>query len=133
MKTLQDAFIDEIKDLLSAERQLKTALPKMAKKATNPKLKEGFQTHLAETEGHIERLVQVFGLIGKKPVSKTCKAMQGLIEEGKEIMEEEADPDVMDAMLIAAAQKVEHYEIGSYGTVCTWAKLLGMKEAKDLL
>jgi len=133
LKTLNDALLDELKDLLSAEKQLTKALPKMAKKATHSKLQAAFETHLEQTNGHIERLNEVFSLLDRKPTSKTCEAMKGLLEEGKSIMEEEADPDVMDCMLIAAAQKVEHYEIASYGTVCAWAELLGLEDAHELL
>ena len=133
LKTLNDALLDELKDLLSAEKQLTKALPKMAKKATHSKLQAAFETHLEQTNGHIERLNEVFALLNRKPTSKTCEAMKGLLEEGKSIMEEEADPDVMDCMLIAAAQKVEHYEIASYGTVCAWAELLGLEDVHGLL
>jgi len=133
LKTLEDALVEELEDLLSAETQITKALPKMAKKATNPKLKEAFETHLKETEGQIERLHQAFELLGKKAKSKTCEATKGLVKEGEGVMEEEADPDVMDAMLIGAAQKIEHYEIATYGTVCTWAETLGLDEVHDLL
>ena len=133
LKTLEDALLEELEDLLSAETQISKALPKMAKKATNPKLVKAFETHLKETEGQIERLNQAFGLLGKKAKSKTCEATKGLVKEGEGVMEEEADPDVMDAMLIGAAQKIEHYEIATYGTVCTWAETLGLDELHDLL
>ena len=133
LKTLEDALVEELHDVLSAEKQITQALPKMAKKATDPKLKKAFETHLKETEGQIERLNQVFELLGKKATAKTCEAMKGILKEGESIMEEEADPDVMDAMLIGAAQKVEHYEIATYGTLCTWAATLGLEEVHDLL
>ena len=133
MDTLQEMFIDELKDVLSAEKQLTKALPKMAKAATDPKLKTAFEDHLEQTKGHIERLEQVFEIVEKKPIAKTCKAMQGLVEEGSEIIEEDMSEEVKDAALIAAAQKVEHYEIATYGTLATWAKLLGMKNAEKLL
>lgn len=133
LKTLEDALVEELHDVLSAEKQITQALPKMAKKATDPKLKAAFETHLKETEGQIERLNQVFELLGKKATAKTCEAMKGIIKEGESIMDEEADPDVMDAMLIGAAQKVEHYEIATYGTLCTWAATLGLDEVHDLL
>lgn len=133
LKTLEDALVEELHDLLSAEKQITEALPKMAKKAANPQLKAAFETHLKETEGQIKRLNQVFELLGKKATSKTCEAMKGIIKEGASIMEEEADADVMDAMLIGAAQKVEHYEIASYGTLCTWAATLGLEDVHDLL
>ena len=133
LKTLEDALVAELEDLLSAETQITNALPKMAEKATNPKLKTVFEKHLKETEGQIERLNQAFALLGKKATSKTCEATKGILKEGSEIMAEEADSDVMDAMLIGAAQKMEHYEIATYGTVCTWAEILGLDEVHDLL
>ena len=133
METLQDLMLDEIKDLYSAEQQLTKALPKMAKKASSPELKQAFETHLAETQGQIERLESVFEALGEKPKAKKCLAMEGLIKEAKEMMGEDMDDDVMDAALISAAQKVEHYEIASYGTVRTYAKLLGNKDAARLL
>lgn len=133
LNALRDLFVDELRDVLSAEKQLLKALPKMAKAATSPDLRKGFETHLAQTETHVQRLVQVFESIGQTARAKTCKAMKGLIEEGSELMEEDADSDVMDAALIAAAQKVEHYEIATYGTLATWAKLLGQKKAMSLL
>lgn len=131
--TLEDAFVDELKDVLSAEKQIVAALPKMVKKATNPKLKKAFEDHLAETKVQVERLEKVFESMGKAARSKKCAAMEGILEEGKEILEEDADPEVHDAMLIAAAQKVEHYEIATYGTLCTWAEVIGQNEALGLL
>ena len=122
---LQELLIEEMRDLYSAENQLIKALPKMAKKASNPQLKKAFETHLRETEGHAKRLQQIFDKLGKKPTGKKCAAMEGLIEEGKEMMGEDMDDETMDAALIAVAQKVEHYEIASYGTVRTWANLIG--------
>ncbi|MBV9868839.1 MAG: ferritin-like domain-containing protein [Abitibacteriaceae bacterium] len=133
LKSLEDALVDELQDLLSAETQLTQALPKLAEKATHPELKAAFQEHLEQTKGHVERLNQAFKLLGKSPESKTCEAMKGLIKEGQSVMEEDAAPNVMDAFLIAAAQKVEHYEIASYGTVCTWAETIGNEELADLL
>lgn len=133
MDTLNDLFIDELRDILSAEKQLVEALPKMAKAASSDELRNGFETHLKETEQHVERLKQVFESIGQTARAKTCEAMKGLVEEGSEIIEKDADPDVKDAALIAAAQKVEHYEIATYGTLATWAKLLGQKQALKLL
>ena len=132
-ESLHDAFEEELKDVLSAEKQLVKALPKMAKAATNEDLKAGFEEHLEQTKGHVERLEQVFELLDKTPRAKKCKAMEGLIEEGSEILEEDMEPEVMDAMLIAAAQKVEHYEIATYGTLVTWARQLGMEDAANLL
>jgi len=133
MTTLDSLLADTIKDLYSAENQLVKALPKMAKAATNPDLRAGFEEHLEQTKTHVERLEQVCHEIGATPKGKKCVAMEGLIEEGKELMEEDADPDVLDAGLIAAAQKVEHYEIAAYGTARTWAEQLGYQEAADLL
>ncbi|QDT52644.1 hypothetical protein Pan44_06560 [Caulifigura coniformis] len=132
-ESLHDAFEEELKDVLSAEKQLLKALPKMAKSASNEDLKAGFEEHLEQTKGHVERLEKIFGMLDKTPRAKKCKAMEGLIEEGSELMEEDASPEVMDAMLIAAAQKVEHYEIATYGTLVTWARQIEMDEAADLL
>lgn len=133
MKTLADAFHEELRDVLSAEKQLLKALPKMAKKATSAELKEALSHHLEETKQHVERVEQAFEDTGKAARAKKCEAMAGLLEEGEEILKEEAEPDVKDAMMIAAAQKVEHYEIATYGTLCTWAELLGYSNAKKLL
>src|SRR6266550_3037517 len=133
LNSLQDLFIHDLKDLYNAEVQLTKALPKMAKAATEPALKQAFQTHLAETEEQIERLEQIFEELDESPKGKKCKAMEGLIEEGKELMEEDAEPAVLDAGLIGAAQKVEHYEIAGYGTVRTYAEMLGNDQAARLL
>jgi ferritin-like metal-binding protein YciE len=133
MDSLQELLIDEMRDLYSAETQLTKALPKMAKKASNPQLKKAFETHLRETEGQIQRLQKIFDKLGKKPTGKKCAAMAGLVEEGKEMMGEDMDEDTMDAALISIAQKVEHYEIASYGTVRTWANLLGDDQTARLL
>lgn len=133
LRSLEDAFLHELKDLLSAEKQLVSALPKMAKNAHNPQLKECFESHLRETEQQINRLEQIFDQIGKTPRAEKCKGMVGIIDEGKQVMKEEADPDVMDAIMIAEAQKVEHYEIAGYGTCCVWAEMLGHHEAANLL
>ena len=133
MQDLQDLYVEELRDLYNAEKQLVKALPKMAKTATNEDLKDAFTTHLEETKGHVERLEQIFEKLGKRAGGKTCKAMQGIVEEGKETMEEDATEEVMDAALIAAAQRAEHYEIAAYGTVRTYAKLLGDKESAKLL
>jgi ferritin-like metal-binding protein YciE len=130
---LNDLLVEQLKDLYNAEGQLLKALPKMAKAATNEELKQAFENHLAETEEHISRLEQVFESIGEKAKGKTCAAMKGLVEEGKEIMEEDASDEVLDAGLIAAAQRIEHYEIAGYGTVRTWAESLGHSEAAKLL
>ena len=125
MESLQELLVEEMRDLYSAEKQLTKAMPRMAKKASNPQLKKAFETHLRETELQIERLEKIFEKLGKKPTGKKCAAMEGLIEEAKDMMGEDMEDDVMDAALISAAQKVEHYEIASYGTVRTWAQLLG--------
>jgi ferritin-like metal-binding protein YciE len=124
---------EELKDIYSAEKQLLKALPKMAKKASADELRAALAEHLVVTEGQVTRLEKVFEALGKIAKAKTCKAMQGLIEEATELMEEDADDAVMDAGLIAAAQKVEHYEIASYGTVRTWANLCGKEDAAELL
>ena len=133
LKTLEDALIDELEDILDSETRITEALPKMAQKATHPELKAAFEEHLEQTKVHIQRLNQAFELLGKKPAAKTCEATKGLIKEGEDVMSEDATPDVMDAFLIAAAQKVEHYEIASYGTVCTWAEITGHEDVADLL
>jgi ferritin-like metal-binding protein YciE len=133
LKTLNDLLVDMIKDLYSAENQLIKALPKMAKKSSTPELKKGFEKHLEETIRQKERLEKVAELLEITPKGKKCAAMEGLIEEADELISEVKDADVLDAGLIAAAQKVEHYEIASYGTVCTFAKMLGHKDVLKLL
>ena len=132
-ESLQDLYIDQLKDLYNAENQLLKALPRMAKAASSEELKESFTTHTEETQVHVERLEQIFEKLGKNPKGKKCKAMQGLVEEGKEAMEEFEEPEVLDAALIAAAQRVEHYEIAGYGTVRAYAELLGDTQAAKLL
>ena len=133
LSNLRDLYIEELKDLYSAEQQLIKALPKMAKAATAKSLKNGFEKHLKETRGHVKRLEQVFKGLKVSPGSKKCKAMEGLIEEGEEIIKEHDDPEVLDAGLICAAQKVEHYEIASYGTARAWAELLNETQVVKLL
>lgn len=133
LASLHDLFVDELKDLYGAENQILKALPKMAKAASSEDLVDAFESHLKETEGQVERLEKICQDLGVSPKGKKCKAMEGLIEEGKELMEQEADPHVMDAALIAAAQKVEHYEMAGYGCARTFARLLGLEEAADLL
>jgi len=133
MENLEDLLKEDLKDVLNAENQILKALPKMIKKASNGELKTAFQDHLEETKEHVERVEQAMESLGMTPKGKTCKAMKGIIEEGQEVMSEDAEEDVMDAALIAAAQKVEHYEIASYGTLCTYAELLGLQDAKKLL
>ena len=131
--SLRKLYVDELKDLYSAEKQILQALPKMIKKAQNEQLKKAFEDHRAVTEMQVERLDRVFEMLGKAPRGKKCKAMEGLIEEGKEMMQEDMEPEVMDAALIAAAQRIEHYEIAGYGTVRTYAQVLGEKEHAKLL
>jgi ferritin-like metal-binding protein YciE len=133
MESLKDLFLDQLKDLYNAENQLVKALPKMAKAATAPQLQEAFTSHLEETKGHVQRLEEIFKSMDESPKGKKCKAMEGLVAEGQEMMEEDAEPEVMDAGLIAAAQRVEHYEMAGYGCVKTYAKLLGESEAMQLL
>ncbi|OLP62711.1 hypothetical protein BJF93_21960 [Xaviernesmea oryzae] len=132
-KTLNDLFIDTLKDIYFAERQIARALPKMARAAQSEELKAAFQKHKEETEGQIERLQQVFELVGKPARGKTCEAIQGIIAEGEEIIEEYKGTAAIDAGLISSAQAVEHYEIARYGTLKAWAQKLGMQEAVDLL
>jgi ferritin-like metal-binding protein YciE len=133
MDSLKDLFIDELKDLYNAENQLLKALPKMARKAASPDLKTAFEEHLNQTEGHVDRLEKIFKGLGEKPTGKTCKAMKGLVEEGKEIIDEDGEDAVLDAALIGAAQRVEHYEMAGYGTVRTFASILGEEDAVELL
>lgn len=133
MDSLKDLYIDELKDLYSAENQLIKAMPKMAKKASAPELKKAFQEHLEQTKVHVQRLEQIFKALGEKPTGKTCKAMKGLVEEGKEVIEEDGDDSVIDAALIGAAQRVEHYEMAGYGVVRTFASLLGESAAMKTL
>jgi ferritin-like metal-binding protein YciE len=133
MDSLKDLYIDELKDLYNAENQLVKALPKMAKKASSPQLKRAFEDHLGQTKVHVERLEKIFKGLGEKPSGKTCKAMKGLVEEGKEIIEEDGDDSVLDAALIGAAQRVEHYEMAGYGVVRTFASLLGESAAEATL
>ena len=133
MTDLQDLMVDNLKDLYSAETQLLKALPKVAKGVENSQLRQAIQVHLKETEEHVRRLEQIFSDLGEKPTGKKCKGMEGLIEENKEKLEEDAEPEVMDAGLIVGCQKVEHYEIAGYGSAVTFAKLLGNDEAARLL
>lgn len=133
MQSLQDLFVDELKDLYNAENQLLKALPKMAKAASNDKLKQALTSHLEQTKGHVQRLEQVFDSLGEKPKGKVCKAMKGLVEEGKEMMEEGEEPEVTDAAIIAASQRIEHYEMAGYGCVRTYAHVLGNKQIAGIL
>ncbi|HVW00398.1 MAG TPA: ferritin-like domain-containing protein [Planctomycetaceae bacterium] len=131
--TLEDLFVHDLKDVYHAEKQLVRALPKMAKAATSEKLRQAIEEHLAETENQVERLEQVFQTLEVGPRGVKCAAMEGLIEEGKEVLESELDDPVKDAAIIGAANKVEHYEIASYGTLVSLARLLGHSEAEKLL
>lgn len=133
LNTLQKLYTDELRDLYNAESQLLKALPKMAKAASSEELKEAFEQHLEQTKGHVKRLEQVFEELDEKPKGKTCRAMKGLIQEGSEILEEDGETSVRDAGIIVAAQKVEHYEIAGYGSVRTFAHLLGQNKAAELL
>lgn len=133
LDTLSKLLEEQIKDLYSAEKQLVKALPKMAKGASNADLQEAFQTHLEETRGHVERLEQIAQHLGVKPTGKHCKGMEGLLEEGTELLEEEGEDAILDAGLIAAAQRVEHYEIAGYGSARAIAETLGLNEIVDLL
>lgn len=132
-KTLDDLFEDTLKDIYYAEKQIVKALPKMAKAAQSPALKAGFEKHLAETEGHVERLEQVFEILGKPARGKTCDAILGILEEGKSIMEDFKGTSALDAGLISSAQAVEHYEIARYGTLKAWARQLGQDDVVKLL
>ena len=133
VKTIDELLLDELKDLYSAEKQITKALPKMAKAAISPDLKKAFETHLEETQGHVERLDQIFEILGKSPRGKVCHGMEGLLEEGSEVMEEAEKGGVRDAAMISAAQRVEHYEMAGYGSVREYANLLGQKEIASLL
>jgi ferritin-like metal-binding protein YciE len=133
LETLHDLFVHELRDLYDAENQLLKALPLMSQAAQSPELKRAFDTHLRETKEQVRRIEQVFKGLGEKPSGKSCKAMQGLVEEGNELLEEDIDPAVMDAALIVTAQKVEHYEIASYGSVCTFGRVLGYDDATEVL
>jgi ferritin-like metal-binding protein YciE len=133
LNTLEELYVSELRDLYSAENQLLKALPKMAKEASSPELKDAFEKHLEQTKGHVERLEELFEQLDESPKGKTCHGMKGLIEEGSEILKEDGEDSVLDAGMIVAAQKVEHYEIASYGSVRTFANLLGKDEAARLL
>jgi ferritin-like metal-binding protein YciE len=133
MKDLRELFIEELADIYSAEQQLVKALPKMAKAASSEELREGIERHLEQTEEHVSRIEQVFEIFGEKAKAKKCEAMAGLIREAQEALEEDAEGAVKDALLIACAQKVEHYEIASYGTLRTWAEVLEEEDAVALL
>jgi ferritin-like metal-binding protein YciE len=133
MESLKNLYVDQLRDLLSAENQILAALPKMAQKSSHPNLKTAFQQHEAQTKTHVERLNQIFQKLGQSPEGKTCEGMQGIIKEGEKTLKEQSDPEVLDAALIAAAQRVEHYEIAGYGCVRTYADELGFADQADLL
>ena len=133
LETLKELYVEELRDLYNAENQLIKALPKMAKGASSDELKEAFEKHLEQTKGHVQRLEQVFEELGEKTKGKTCQAMKGLIEEGSEVLKADGEDSVLDAAIIVAAQKVEHYEIASYGSVRTFAQLLGQDKSAELL
>jgi len=133
LDTLKELYVNELRDLYNAENQLVKALPKMVKAASSDELKEAFEKHLEQTKGHIDRLEEVFGEIGEKTKGKTCQAMKGLIEEGSEVLKADGEDSVLDAAIIVAAQKVEHYEIAGYGSVRTFAQLLGQDKSAELL
>jgi ferritin-like metal-binding protein YciE len=133
VKTINELLLDELKDLYSAEKQITKALPKMAKAASSQDLKSAFESHLEETQGHVERLDKIFENLGKSPRGKTCHGMQGLLEEGSEMISESEKGPVRDAGLISAAQRVEHYEMAGYGSVREFASILGQNEIASLL
>ncbi len=133
VESLNDLFVEQLRDLYDAENQLIKALPKMAEGASSDELRQGFEEHLEQTKGHAQRIEQIFEQLGEKAKGKKCKGMEGLIKEGSETLSEDMDEDVKDAAIIAAAQRVEHYEIAGYGTARTFANLLGEEEAASLL
>jgi ferritin-like metal-binding protein YciE len=133
VESIQDLFIEELKDLYSAEKQITKALPKMAKVASSNELRQAFESHLEETTGHVDRLEQIFEILGKSSRGKTCEGMKGLLSEGAELIDKIDKGDVLDAGLISAAQRVEHYEISGYGSVRAYAELLGDSQVADLL
>jgi len=133
IQSMEDLFEDQLRDLYHAEKQLVRALPKMAKNSTSSDLRTAFEEHLRQTEEHVSRLERVFEMIGSKARAKKCEAMEGLVEEGKELIDADPEGEVLDAGLICAAQKVEHYEIAAYGTLITWARQLGNHDCADIL
>ena len=132
-KTLHDVFLDELRDTFNSESQLTKALPKLARAASSPELRRAFESHLKETHGHLKRLEKVFASLDAKARGKQCDGMAGIIEEGKSIMDEDLDDTTMDACLIAAAQRAEHYEMAAYGSLVAWARAMGHDEAAGLL
>ena len=133
METLHELYVEEIKDLFSAENQILKALPRMIKAATHPQLKRAFTKHEKQTRTHVKRLEKIAKSLGEKPTGKKCHGMEGLLEEGKELMKEKPEANVLDAGLISAAQHVEHYEMAGYGTCRTWARLLGYENQAQIL
>ena len=133
LETMRELLLDELQDLYSAETQITKALPKMAKTSSSPELKKAFESHLRETEGQIERLVQICNILGTSPKGKSCEGMKGVLDEGASMLHDAAEGDVRDAALISAAQRVEHYEMAAYGTVRTYAQLLGQSQVAKLL
>jgi ferritin-like metal-binding protein YciE len=133
LESIKDLYVSELKDLYDAEQQIIQALPKMAQAASSPELRSAFEEHLDQTKGQAQRLEQIFDMMGSKASRKRCKGIAGVLEEGEELLKEKAEPEVLDAGLIAGAQKVEHYEIAGYGSVRTYAQLLGENEAARLL
>jgi ferritin-like metal-binding protein YciE len=131
--SLKELFVEELKDLYSAEQQLTKALPKLAKNATSPQLKKLIEAHLAETEGHVKRLEEAFEMLDEKPKGKHCAGIAGIVEEGGDLLKEDVDGAVLDAGIIAGAQRAEHYEIAAYGSVMAWAKVLGLRDIAALL
>ena len=132
-KNLNDLFLETLKDIYHAERQILRKLPKIAKAANSEELQQAFMTHKEETEGQIERLEQIFEMLGKRAAGKSCEAMKGMLEESDEVLEDFKDSDALDAGILASAQTVEHYEISRYGTLKAWARQLGMRDAEKLL
>lgn len=133
LNNLEDAFVHELGDVYNAEKQIVRALPKMVKAASDPKLKSSLEKHRDETEQQVQRIEQVFDALGRRARGPKCEGMKGILEEGSDVLNEDAAPEVLDAMIIASCQKVEHYEIATYGTLCTYADLLGLRDAKKLL
>lgn len=133
VKTLHDMFVDELRDAYDAEKQLVKALPRLAKAANSEDLRRAFEAHLEQTRGHVEKLDEVFGSIDEKPRGKHCDGMAGIIEEGRAVLEEDCDEDTMDACLIAAGQRAEHYEMAAYGTLVAWAEAMGHSDAAVIL
>lgn len=133
LESLKGLYVDQLRDLFNAENQILAALPKMAQRSSHPSLKSAFQQHEAQTRTHVDRLNQIFQQLGVNPQGETCEGMKGIIQEGEKMLKERSDPDTLDAALIAAAQRVEHYEIAGYGTVRTYANELGFGDQADLL